>query len=134
MVVFGPSGCIRNNGCIRARVFLLAMWLYSCKVVLFEQKLLSSFIVVVFGQKWLCSYKNCFIWAKLLYLGKMVVFGQKWLYSDKVVVFWQMWVFSGILLYSGKSDFLRSKIVVFWQSGCNRAEVVALEIKWLYSG
>ena len=45
-------------------------WMYSGKVVVFEQK------GVVFGQSW-------FIWAKV------VVCGQKLLYSGKVVVFGQ---------------------------------------------
>ena len=56
-------------------------WLYSGKVVLFEQKCFSLGKVAVVGQKWLCS-------------GKMVVFGQKCLHSvksgcirEKVVLF-----------------------------------------------
>ena len=58
MVVFGQSGLIWLN------------WLYSGKVVVFEQKWFFFGNKVVFGQK-------------RLYSGKVVVFGQKWLKSGK---------------------------------------------------
>ena len=45
MVVFGPSGCIRENGCIRARVIFLQSGCIRAKVV-------------VFGQKWLYLGKS----------------------------------------------------------------------------
>ena len=49
-----------KNGCIRAKVVVFGQkWLYSFKVLVFEQS-------------------GCYR-AKCLYSGKVVVFGQKWL-------------------------------------------------------
>ena len=69
--MFGQSSCI------------WARWLFSGKVVLFEQSGCIRAKVVVFGQggciraKWLYLDKDVCIRLKL------VLFGQKWLYSGR---------------------------------------------------
>ena len=91
MVVLGKSGCIR------AIVIVFGQWwLYSGKVVEFEQNCCIRVKVVVFVQKWLLSGKSGCIRANGLHWDKrncvqesgciranVVVFGQKWLYSEK---------------------------------------------------
>ena len=70
VVVFGQSSCIRQGGCIWAKLF------YSGKVV-------------VLGQKWLYSVKSGCIRAKV------VVLGQTWLYSGKIGCNLVKWMYSG---------------------------------------
>ena len=100
---FGKEVCSREVG--KKRLYREKR-LYSCKVVVFGQKLLYSVM-------WLYLGKSCCIWVKAVVFRKVVVFGQKWFYSDK-------------------RGCIREKVVVFGQIDCIRYKVVLFGQKRLY--